>query len=331
MAQVHNTTRFAVDTILLANEAAVDTLYIVVKASFNIGKALTLAEEQPPPLDADIYWTEPGRSSIKYAADLHIGKSATDIVMLGHACAPDRRETTQLDVSLSVGQVSKTVQVFGDRHWHEGNITRPAPFKTMAMVYEKAYGGVHIADGQTVDAYAHNPVGRGFAGARGANDMNGVPLPNLEDPRQLIRSPTDQPMPACFGFCAPHWQPRASYAGTYDDMWQTTRAPYLPNDFDKRFFNMAHPDLIYPGYLQGGEPVTITHMHPAGTLKFDLPQVNLVTRVRIAERTAAPEPLLDTVILEPNQLKLTMVWRAAVACDKQTLKIDEVKIGLSRA
>ena len=331
MAQLKNTTRFAANTVLLASETGVDTLYIVVKASFSIAKGLTLADEQTPPLDADVYWTEPGRSSIKYAADMHIGKPATDVVMLGHACVPNDKEASQLDVSLSVGQVSKTVQVFGDRQWQDGKITRPTPFKTMAMVYEKAFGGVHMANGQVLDADARNPVGRGFAGARKAEDMNGAPLPNLEDPKQLIKSYTDRPMPACFGFSAPNWQPRATYAGTYDETWQTTRAPYLPTDFDRRFLNMAHPDLIYPGYLQGGEPVTITNMHPAGTLKFDLPQVNMITRVRIGEQTDLPELLLDTLILEPNQLKLTMVWRAALPCDKRALKIDEVKIGLLRA
>lgn len=198
------------------------------------------------------------------------------------------------------------------------------------MVYEKAYGGVHFANGELTDAEVRNPVGRGFAGARKAEEMNGVPLPNLEDPKQLIRDTNDRPPPACFGFCAPNWQPRVSFAGTYDDAWQKTRAPYLPTDFDGRFLNMAHPDLVFPGYLQGGEPVTISHMHPAGTLKFDVPPVNLVARVKIAGREEIPAFKLETLILEPNQLKFSMVWRAAVPCDKQMLKISEVTVGMFR-
>lgn len=330
MLQLQNTTRFAADMALFPDETAVDTLYVIVKASFNIGKDFTLADEQTPPVAADVYWTEPGKSSIKYASDMHIGKAATDIVMLGHACVPNGKEATQLDVSLSVGQVNKTVQVFGDRQWRDGEITRPAAFKTMAMVYEKAYGGVHFANGQVIAAETRNPVGRGFAGSRAADEMNGAPLPNIEDPKQLIRAPNDRPTPACFGFGAPNWEPRMAYAGTYDDAWQKTRAPYLPVDFDKRFLNMAHPDLIYPGFVQGGEPVTIANMHPAGTLKFDVPRVNFVAHIKIAERDRALDFQLETLILEPNQLKLSMVWRAAVPCDKEMLKISEIKIGLSR-
>ena len=330
MLQLHNSTRFAASMALFPNEDAVDTLYVIVKATFNFGKEFTLADEQTPPTPADVYWTEPGKSSIKYASDMHTGKSATDIIMLGHACVPGQKEATQLDVSLSVGKVDKTVQVFGDRQWQDGQITRPAPFKTMAMVYEKAYGGIHIADGQLAGADTRNPVGRGFAGTRKAGEMNGGPLPNLEDPRQLIRDVKDQPAPACFGFCAPNWQPRVAFAGTYDDTWKKNRAPYLPVDFDNRFLNMTHPDLVYPGYLQGNEPVTITSMHPDGTFKFDLPQVNPVARVKVVERVEQPAFNLETLILEPNLKKLSMIWRAAMPCDKQMLKISEIKIGLSR-
>ena len=329
MLQLQNNTRFATGMALFPNEAAIDTLYVMVKASFNISKGLTLADEQTPPVPADVYWTEPGKSSLKYASDMHTGKPATDIIMLGHACVPEKKEATQLDVSLTVGQVNKVVRVFGDRQWQDGKITRPMPFRTMAMVYEKAFGGVHITNGEVVEDEPRNPVGRGLAGQRRANEMNGVPLPNLEDAKQLIREVNDQPAPAGFGFCAPNWQPRAGFAGTYDDTWRKTRAPYLPTDFDSRFLNMAHPDLVFPGYLQGGEPVTISHMHPGGTLKFDVPPVNLVARVKLAGREEIPAFKLETLILEPNQLKFSMVWRAAVLCDKQMLKISEIRIGTS--
>lgn len=312
------------------NEQAIDTLYIVVKASFGIGRGLTLADEQVPPCQADVYWTEPNKSSLKYASDMHTGKPSTDLVMLGHACAPEQKEATQLDVSLSVGSAHKTVRVFGDRTWQDGKITRPAPFKTLPLVYERAYGGVHVVDGEVADAEERNPVGRGFAGTRQAHEMNNVPLPNLEDPAHLIRDPSDRPAPAGFGFCAPYWQPRAGLAGTYDDAWRKTRAPYLPLDFNRRFLNMAHPDLICPSYLEGGEPVTISHMHPNGTLQFDLPRLKLVAHVTLAGKIESPPFHLETVVFEPNQLKTSLVWRAALPCDKRVLKISDMAIATSR-
>lgn len=330
MLQLQNNTPFAASMALFPNEDAVDTLYVMVKASFDISADLTLAEEQSPPVATDVYWTEPGKSSIKYASDYHIGKPSTDIIMLGHACAPDKKTATQLDVSLSVGQVAKTVRVFGDRRWRHGRMTPTATFTTIPLVYEKAYGGIHITKDKVVESDLRNPVGRGFAGSRNDEDMDDVPLPNLEDPANLITTPTDQPAPACFGACAPNWQPRVNYAGTYDEQWQTSRAPYLPQDFDRRFLNVAHPDLVCPDYLQGGEQIRITHMHPRGELKFEVPRVQLLTRVKLAGKELMPVSYLESLILEPNQLRMSLVWRAAIQCDKQALKISEINIALLR-
>jgi hypothetical protein len=330
MLQLKNNSPFAASIALCPNEQGVETLYILVKATFKIGPQWTLADEQLPPLETDVYWAAPGKSSLKYAADFHLGKPATDIVMLGHACVPEGREATELDVSLSVGAVSKTVRVYGEREWRDGRISPPKPFKSMPLVYEKAFGGIDVIDGKVDSAEVRNPVGCGFSGQRTVAQMNGVMLPNLEDPAKLISDHSDRPAPACFGFLAPNWQPRAGYAGTYDDAWQTQRAPYLPNDFDRRFFSSAHPDLIYPGYLQGGEPVRITHMHPNSDLQFQVPGVRLSTRVNLHRRVESPPFQLETLLLEPNQMQLGMAWKAAVPCDKQALEISEVEISLSR-
>jgi len=330
MLQLENKTPFAADMAMFPNEQAVDTLYVLVKATFNINKKLTLSDEQFPPTVADEYWTEPGKSSIKYASDYHTGKPTSDVVMVGHAFAPMENETRQLDVSLRVGEVGKTVRVFGDRHWSNGQITQAAPFKTMAMVYEKAFGGMKVEEGKISEIDQRNPVGRGFSGGRSIEEMDGVPLPNLEDPNELITDHDQNPIPACFGISAPQWLPRSTLAGKYDKQWEMQRAPYLPEDFDKRFFNSAHPDLIYPSFLTGGELVEITNMHPNGNIKFTIPKVNVISDVSISEKSVKLNFNIETLIIEPNQLKFSMVWRASVACDKNYLKISKIKIKLQK-
>ncbi len=330
MLQLQNNTPFAANLSLFPNEEAIDTLYVLVKGTFNIGQQWTLADEQLPPQEGDEYWGEPGESSIKYGSDYHTGKPGSDIVMLGDAFAPDGKEVQQLDVSLTLGQVHKTVRVFGDRHWQNGRISAPQPFSSMAMVYEKAYGGACVVDGETVTVEERNPIGCGYAGQHTTEEMNGRALPNLEDPNDLIRDLKQQPLPACFGVIAPHWRPRSAYAGTYDDAWKTGRMPYLPEDFDRRFFNMAHPELVYPGFLQGGEPVAITNMHIGGPLHFQVPRVKLSANVLIAGNSVQLPFNLETVIIEPNKLKLGMVWRAAIQCNKQALKISDIKVNMAR-
>ena len=174
-----------------------------------------------------------------------------------------------------------------------------------------------------------NPIGCGFAGKRRVKEMNGQPFPNLEDPRQLLQQVGDVVNPTGFGFLSPNWQPRLSFAGTYDEQWQTRQAPYLPADFDLRFFNMAHPDLIYPGYLTGGEPVQISGVNPNGVLKFNLPELSLQAAVAIKSRTEHPGFNLETLLIEPDELLLGMTWKAALPCDKEILDIHEVDIHLS--
>lgn len=330
MLQLKNRTPFSAQLALFPNQKGVDTLYIVAKATFNIGRQWTLADEQKMPLGADEYWSDdPATSSIKYASDLHIGKPATDVIMVGHAWAPEGTQVSQQDVALSVGHVRKYIRVFGDRQWDNGYISSPLPFNAMPMVYERAFGGVHKTDGKIVAAEVRNPVGCGFAGKRRVKEMNGLALPNLEDPRQLLQCIGDVVNPAGFGFIAPHWQPRVSFAGTYDEKWQTKQAPYLPADFDLRFFNMAHPDLIYPGYLTGGEPVQISGVNPNGVLQFNLPELTLRADVSIRSRLEQPRFNLETVIIEPDELLLDMTWKAAMPCDKEALKIREVVVLLS--
>lgn len=330
MLQLENLSPFAANIALFPNEHGVDTLYVIAKASFYIGNKWTLLEEQEPPTEADIYYGEPEISSLKYASDFHIGKPGTDIIMNGLACAPERKDVTHLDVSLKVASLSKTIRVFGNRYWVDGRVSSPEAFSVMPMVYENAYGGAHKIEEVVDSAEQRNPIGKGFIGERKDVEINGLPLPNLEDPSQLIRVPTDNPAPACFGFISPNWEPRVNYAGTYDEIWQSNRAPYLPLDFDKRFFNMAQPDMVASDYLKGGEPVSIIGMHPTGELRFHLPLVNINSEIIVGNMAYQPHMNLETVLLEPNKLHLSMVWRAAFPCDKNVLKIEKVRVSLKR-
>ncbi|TQV76394.1 DUF2169 domain-containing protein [Aliikangiella marina] len=330
MLQLKNATPFAAEIAVFPNEKGIDTLYSIVKATFLLQNAWVLADEQAPPQKEDEYWGEPGLSSIKVASDFHIGKSSTDIVMIGAACAPNQTPVHSLDVQLNVGQVNKTVRVTGDRVWMDGRVSAPKPFTSMPIVYEKAFGGRHQITEDQYMAEEKNPVGCSFKGKQSSSDLNKTPLPNIEDPSDPIQYIGDSPNPAGFGFCSPDWLPRRMYAGTYDENWQKNRAPYLPADFDRKFLNAAHPDLIYPGYLQGGEPLFISNMHPDGEIRAQLPQVSIKCDINLKGSTHSPQMNLETLILEPNQRQLAMVWRSEFECDKQVLDINEVVLKLTR-
>ncbi len=305
-------------------------LYTLVKGSFNLAEQLTLCAEQPAPQMEDVYYGKPGQSSLQYAADFHPGKHSTDVLMLGQACAPSQQAVYHLDVQLQLGALHKVVRVFGNRVWQGGSISQPELFTRMPLVYEKAFGGLDIQGDALRGGEARNPVGVGFRGKKSASQLDGTPLPNLECPKQLIQDTTDTPEPAAFGPRAPNWQPRLQFAGTYDQAWQTTRAPYLPDDYSPRFMNVAHPNLIAPGFLQGGEPIKIIGMHPMGEIISQVPYVKLAAIVEVAGQTQPAAFNLETILLEPNQLRMSLVWKAAFPCDKKALKISQVTVNLAR-
>lgn len=332
MLQLQNKTPFLAQLALFPNAQAIDTLYVAVKGSFSLHPTLDVAPEQVPLCLADVCFGEPGQSSIKYAAEMHLAKPGTDVVLVGHAWPPQGRALRGLDVQVSVADRAKTVRVFGERTWlRDGRASSPEPFDFMPLVYERAYGGVQREEGgdAVLSAETRNPVGAGFRGRRAPTAMTGQALPNLEDPRTLIQTLDDQPAPASFGFIAPHWLPRARYAGTYDATWQQQRAPYLPLDFDSKFFNAAHPDLSFERYLAGGEPVLVVNASRHGALGFSLPVCEIAAVARIAGRTVPMQLNLETVLIEPDENRLCMTWRAALTCDKQALRIERVSLDLT--
>ena len=175
---------------------------------------------------------------------------------------------------------------------------------------------------------ARNPVGVGLRGGREPAQMKGLPVPNLDDPRDPVTSLSSAPAPAGFGFVAPSWAPRAALGGTYDGHWRRTQAPFLPADFDPRFLQAAPPDQIYPGFLEGGEPVRLQNCSPAGVQHFALPVCDLAAVAWIAGEAEVPQLRIETLILEPDQDRFSLLFRGAVPCEKRALRVEEVVVTL---
>jgi hypothetical protein len=334
MLQLKNGTPFQGTIMLMPDPDGIDSLYTVVKGTFTLGEQVALADEQVPVAVEQQFYGEPTSSSIRVPSDVSLMKPGTDVLLLGSAYAPGGRPTTQMDVALVVGPLRKRVRVFGDREWRSGgagySMTTPEPFQRMPLVWERAYGGTDRSETE-VREELRNPVGAGFRAPDGEKPLEKLRLPNLEDPAELISSWKQAPPPACFAPIAAHWQPRRSYAGTYDERWLQQRAPYLPTDFDPRFFQLAPPGLIAPGYLKGGEPVEVHGATRTGMLRFRLPIARLTITYVLDGAPQMRPAVLDTVIIEPDAARLQLVWRAVLQCDKKALRVSEVRTSLAQA
>jgi hypothetical protein len=328
MLQFKNRTAFQGTVFASSDPSGVDTLYAVVKGTFSIGNgAVVTAEEQLPVVQQDEYHGDPAETSIRRPSDLSLGKPGTDVLLIGSAHTPAGRAAKWLDVSLRVGPVGKVVRVVGDRFLRRDgvgfSITEPKPFTTMPLVWERAFGGSDVVE-STPSAEARNPVGTGYRDPEGQKVLDGLPLPNLEDPNEPMSSWKQRPAPACFAPISPHWEPRRSYAGTYDQRWQREQAPYLPADFDTRFFQLAPADLVVPGHLTGGEPVEVKGATPSGSLTFELPAIEVTFDFVTEAGTQSRVADLDTVVIEPDESRLALVWRTGLSCDKSLLRTGEI-------
>lgn len=289
----------------------------VTKATCRIenGGRVALVSEQYPILLAGEAEGDPDCPSYKYESEAGFIKVSTDVVLVG--CATSSQPVQSVDVGVRVGPSQKVVRVFGDRYWvkQDGRIfgSKPQPFTKIPLIYERAFGGWDKAD-QDENNWRYeprNPVGVGFGDPLRFVEEGKVPMPNIEDPQHLITRYGDTPPPAGFGFTSPNWQPRAQYAGTYDEEWDKTRKPLLPKDFDRRFFNAASPGLIAPGYLRGDEDVMIVNASPVPKLKFKLPGIPPpVCKVELrGGKTEVLQTNLDTVIINTDEMLVFLLWR----------------------
>lgn len=325
MWQVDNRTPFAAERSWVRDRNGAEIWLVAVKCTFDIQADGTteIAKAQPPVLMVPEWNGEPGKSSLKYEADLVRTKVTTDCTVLGHAYAPGARPVTELDVGFRVGPITKAIKVMGDRIWSGSGPSAPEPFEKMPLVYERAFGGVDTKSQHPErDWDWRNPVGSGFAVEK--TNLDGSSLPNLELRDQRMQSWSDRPAPAGFGPIASHWQPRVSFAGTYDDRWMQERQPLLPDDFDDRFYQCAPADQQAPQFLRGGEPVVLYRLTPEGELRFDLPRVFLrfETRFYTGERQVHEAPKLHSVILEPDCPRVSLVWHSALPCHFKVQKLE---------
>jgi hypothetical protein len=331
MLQLDNQTPFYPLMAVLPNCDAIDTLFVILKATLVLRPQLALAPVQIPITLADEYYGDPTTSSLKQASDMHIGKPGTDVLLVGRAWAPNAQAAPEAWVRVAVAERQKTLRVFGDRTWRRDGTPSPAqPFEAMPLVWERAFGGIQEFPDRVLAAEL-NPVGVGFVTGRHAEELVGLPVPNLEEPTTPLERQGQNLTPACFAPTAAHWMPRRAFAGTYDEKWQRKRAPYLPADFDRRFLQCAAPELTFDRYLQGTEPVEIRGATPDGPISFSLPAAALQIDVKIGGSIEHPVANLETVLIEPDDNRLCLTWRAALPCDRSILKVEKVTVTRKRA
>jgi hypothetical protein len=332
-----NATRMVAGYTMGIESSGRELLVVVIKGTFQLPRTaaepLRLADEQLPLVMADTFTAEPGFSAPLYEVDFAPRKQRCDVLLVGSAHAPGGRPEKRVQVALRVGSLTKGFTVVGDRQWRAGlsgvSAGDPEPFTTMRISYDCAFGGVdnRHEDPAKHAAYMGNPVGRGFHKHLRSDWVDGAPLPNTEEVSRPVAAPDADYRPMSFGPIGRGWEPRYRHAGTYDQHWLDHVFPFLPADFEERYYQAAPPDqqLALP---VGGQEVTLLNLTPDGRRSFVLPDFEAA--VHIFPKKGEREDLkatLDTIVLEPDQERLTLTWRVARPLKRSMFEIAQVLVG----
>jgi hypothetical protein len=330
-----NATKFQAAYTMGTDPSAREHIVVAVKGTFAFperdGDVCPLADEQVPLVMADEYWGEPGYSSPRYEVDFALRKPKCDVLLNATAHAPGGRAAERVRVGVKIGAWSKVIDVVGDRIWLQRGATlgpsAPEPFVALPLTYERAFGGVDDTDPERPDAYMPNPIGRGHGLVRSGERVTGRPLPNTEEPGQPVTVPWGAYRSMSLGVRARNWHPRLSYAGTYDQRWLDDVFPFLPADFDDRYFQAA-PEDQWLDEPAGGEEVLLAHLTPEGRTRFRLPPNDLpVVFFRKDAGREERRATLDTILLEPDAGRLMLTWRASVPLRRNVFELVECLVG----
>ena len=180
---------------------------------------------------------------------------------------------------------------------------------------------------------AANPVGIGFAEGWYLNALKPgeLPAPQIEHPAYplsaalLVGGKADAPALRPWGFgVRPNGHPeRVRLAGTLDAAFAESDR-WLPEDFDFAVWNAAWPDQQIE-HLQGDETFLLANMSPPGSpcvapdgqgngvLRLTLPGHECYVLIQMANGIIAAQPLvIDTVLIEPEHSRVTLVWRGVL-------------------
>lgn len=313
-------------------------LVVVIKGTWSLpGPGQRPRPMQALPLAfADEHYGDAGTSAVRCAADLVRFKPQCDIVFDACAHSPDGQPVSTLGVHAQVGNWRKQIKVWGQRSWKQTlkgvEPSEPQPFVSMPLHLGMAFGATRTHTKRReieIEAYDLNPVGIGWAGPNTLRQIGGQPMACLEDFKDPIVRPDGKHRPFGLNAIGANVPERSQYVGTYDEAWRKDVFPYLPEDFDERFFQCAPLDQRVD-YLKGGEEVLLTHMVQGQPhLQFKLPELSDL-QVRILRKDYSlevPAVHADTLFFETEAERFSVVCRTSVPIRRRIQEFNTITIG----
>jgi hypothetical protein len=260
--------------------------------------------------------------------------------------------------------LEKRIRVQGQRQFQEGLLgwkaSKAEAVKCVPLKWEHAFGGntlVRDESGAEIlnEAWFANPVGCGWRHPKWISALGkakqkvpkSLMAPQLFYPDDVIgeldqtKTPEDadtarkmaafirekaRHRPAGLGYVGKSWAPRLALAGTYDERWQGERWPYLPKDFDFRYWNGA-PEDQQIGFPEPGLTLELSClMNPEksgrDTVFVQLPAHRAFVLARLGG-LSLPFPMqVDTVVIDTEAMRIDLVWRTGILRSLEPEKLE---------
>lgn len=275
---------------------------VVVKATYTLrpGEAV-LAPAQEELNEEDNHWNDDPARSVYTPSDRAPYKPKADVMLVGHAFAPEGKTVRSLMVRLVVGELDKAIEVFCDRAFtRQGQLLEGSPFTKMPLRWERAAGGPGTG----------NPVGIRWDGPP---DVYGrMVIPNLQPPGMHVSRRADTFPPICFGPIAENWPSRVQKLGRHTGMFSGKGRDVclLPSDLDYGYFQGAPLDQQV-SELRPNERIVLEHLHPEhARLITNLPGIR--PRAIVDRATGEREEVqlaADTLWIDTDRGICALVWR----------------------
>jgi len=207
--------------------------------------------------------------------------------------------------------------------------SKTSSFRRQPITYDVAFGGVDRLnkEDEAPPSYPQNPMGTGWASNANSSLVPGLRLPNTQAPNETVSSPFAEYTPKSLGPMGRGWPGRIEYGGTYDQAWIDDVFPFLPADFDDRYYQMAPPDQQV-SELNGGDEVILANLTPRGKENFRLPDTSLPVKI-FKGRDAVFDGNLkpDTLLFAPEERKFSLVWRVSLPIKRIITEFTEAWVG----
>lgn len=332
-----NDTPFLAETFVSQDKLRAKVCTVVVRASFHVDAdgVCRVAENQSPFVFADVHYGDAADTSVRAESDFVPLKPRPEVLLDGIAMAPEGQQATTMEVGLLGRSLDKRAIVTGERHWTGGvfgsRASRPEPFSTMPLAWHLAFGGTDRTSNDPANYRSdfRNPIGRGYLETRSDAASEGVPLPCVERPEALLKTRLGRPEPIGFGPVPRFSAARVRFAGTYDQHWMEHVLPFLPDDFDDRYFQAAPEDQQLDA-LSEGTTFMCLNMNHSGRFLVRLPAMAIPIAFCFDDRVERATLTPDTLHLVPHESRIVLVGRVGVKLPRKFVRLREVRVGNAR-